>query len=142
MAVWLIWLIISGILIAAEIFTLSFYLLLASFGALSAALLAYFEYSPTHQILAAAIVTFIGWVLVHKFKPENKHPDSRTNPALNMDIGETVKISSAQPDGRLSVILRGARWDAKIEGDVPADTNTIYTIIRIEGSILILQPKA
>ena len=142
MAVWLIWLIVSGILIAAEIFTLSFYLLLAGFGALFAALLAYFEYEPTWQILAAAIVTLIGWFFVHKFKPENQHPDSRENPALNMDIGETVKISSAQPDGRLSVMLRGARWYAKLESDVPPDLNTNYTIVRIEGSILILKPKA
>ncbi len=142
MTPWLLWLLICGLLVIAEIFTLSFYLLLAAIGALVASGLAASGVDMAVQILAAAIITLIGWAWLSKFKPQNAHPDSRTNPALNMDIGATVRLASITPDGRISVLLRGARWDAQMEdGVIPQDLSGDYTIVKIDGSTLILNRK-
>ncbi len=141
MSAWLFWLLVSATLIIAEIFTLSFYLLLAAIGALVAAGLAATGFGNVVQILAAAIVTLIGWFLLRKYKPEKLHPDHRANPNLNMDIGSEVKIASVAPDGTLHVLLRGARWDAKIDDGTAPDTTKIYTISKIDGSTLHLTSK-
>ena len=141
MTAWLFWLLASASLIIAEIFTLSFYLLLAGIGALVASGLAATGFGTATQILSATIVTLTGFFLIHKYKPQHKHPDSRTNPDLNMDIGTTVRILSVAPDGKLSVRLRGARWDAKLDGNGVPDLNADYIISKIDGSTLILQFK-
>lgn len=142
MTAWLLWLLISGSLIIAEIFTLSFYLLLAAIGALVASGLAATGFDTTIQIVVATLVTFGGWVLLNKFKPQNQHPDPRSNPDLNMDIGATVRILSISADGRISVLLRGARWDAKIENGEAPDVTSDYIITKIDGSTLILSKKS
>lgn len=141
MAVWLLWLIISGIFIVAEVFTLTFYLLLAGLGALAASGMAALEFSTTIQIFTATLITIIGWFIVHKYKPQNLHPDSRSNPNLNMDIGTVVKLAAIAADGKISVMLRGARWDAVIEHDATPDITAQYIITKIDGSTLILTPK-
>lgn len=141
MTAWLFWLLISASLIVAEIFTLSFYLLLAGIGALVASGLAATGFNDITQVVVAALVTLVGWFLLQKYKPQNQHPDHRTNPDLNMDIGQTVRLASISSDGKISVILRGARWDAQIDdGSIPDQTKD-YIISKIDGSILILNPK-
>lgn len=142
MTAWLFWLLVSGSLIIAEMFTLSFYLLLAGIGALVACGLAATGFNDVTQVLAAALVTLLGWFMLQKYKPQNAHPDHRTNPDLNMDIGATVRIASVAPDGKLSVMLRGARWDAQIEDGSAPDTTKDYTISKIDGSTLILKQKS
>lgn len=141
MTAWLFWLLISASLIIAEIFTLSFYLLLAGIGALVASGLAATGFNDIVQVLAAALVTLAGWFLLNKYKPEKLHPDHRANPNLNMDIGSEVKIASIDPDGKLHVLLRGARWDAKIDDGTIADNAKTYTISKIDGSTLYLTSK-
>lgn len=142
MTAWLLWLLISGSLIIAEVFTLTFYLLLAGIGALVASGMAASGFSGPVQILTMTAVTLIGCVFVHKLRPQNQHPDHRTNPNLNMDIGTTVHIASVHPDGKFSVMLRGARWDAIVENDAAPSADTAYTITKIDGSTLILTPKS
>lgn len=142
MTTWLLWLLISGSLIIAEIFTLSFYLLLAAIGALVASGLAATGFDTTTQIVIATLVTLAGWIFLNKFKPQNRHPDHRSNPDLNMDIGTTVRILSISADGKISVLLRGARWDARIENNETTDVTATYTITKIDGSTLILTKKS
>jgi len=142
MATWLIWLIVSGIFIVAEVLTLTFYLLLAGIGAVVAAALAYLGAGITAQIIGATLVTVIGWGIIHKYKPQNLHPDPQTNPDMNMDIGAVIRIHSLTPDGKIHVMHRGARWDAKIENNTPADIAKEYVISKIDGSTLIINPKS
>ncbi len=141
MTAWLFWLLISGSLVAAEIFTLSFYLLLAGIGALVASGVAATGYDSAAQLIAATGVTLIGWAALQKYNPKHQHPDSRTNPALNMDIGNTVRINSIDANGKISVILRGANWEARIEDGSEPDTTVGYIITKLDGSILILTKK-
>ena len=142
MATWLIWLVVSGIFIIAEVLTLTFYLLLAGAGALVAALFAWLEMSVPAQIIAATLVTIVGWIIVHKYRPQNAHPDPQTNPALNMDIGTVVRLSEITPEKKLLVNLRGARWEARVENDPSPDMTREYVIKRIDGSTLILTPQS
>ncbi len=138
MSVWLIWIIIAAILAVAEIFTGSFYLILAGMGALGAAALAGMGAPLWAQISAAALVTFIGWALLHKLRPQNKFPFFQSNPALNMDIGASVRISDIAPSGKITVRYRGADWSARMQDGVNAELNKDFTIKQIDGSTLIL----
>jgi membrane protein implicated in regulation of membrane protease activity len=141
MAAWIIWIIMAAILSIAEMITSSFYLLLAAFGALAAALLAYLGFSDVAQILTATLVTLIGWGILYKIRPHASRGDAQSNSDMNMDIGATVKISEIN-DSNLKVNYRGAMWNAELfdASFVPSLTET-YLISRISGSTLILTPK-
>lgn len=141
MAAWIIWIIVAAILSIAEMITSSFYLLLAAFGALAAALLAYLGFSDVAQILTATLVTLIGWCILYKIRPHASRGDAQSSSDMNMDIGATVKISEIN-DTTLKVNYRGAMWTAELfdPAFVPSLTET-YVISRISGSTLILTPK-
>ncbi len=141
MALWLIWVLAASALIIVEVFTVSFYLLLAAIGALVAAFAAYLGFELAFQIFIASIVTLIGWTALHKFRPQVKHPDSRANPDLNMDIGASVRIKGIDANGDLIVSHRGANWAAQIENGEAANLSLDYQIIKIDGAKLILAPK-
>ena len=141
MSTWVVWLIIACLLTIAEMATMSFYLLLAAFGALSASLLAYSGASDVMQILAASLVTLIGWGIFYKFL--SKSPKAHvSNSNMNMDIGEEVKLSEIKDQNDLRVTYRGAVWNAKLaNASSPPSLDKIYIISNISGSTLILSEK-
>ena len=141
MSAWVVWLITAFLLAIAEMATMSFYLLLAAFGALCAALLAYLGASDVAQILTASIVTLLGWGFVYKFL-SNKSQPHQSNTNMNMDIGEDVKISEITNDGNLRVNYRGSVWNAKLSNaTTEASLQKTYIILSITGSTLILSEK-
>jgi membrane protein implicated in regulation of membrane protease activity len=138
MSAWVIWFIIAGGLAVGEILTGTFFLLLASFGALAAAGIAYAGYNGITQIFIGALVTLVGWFVLKKFRPQITHPDAQSNPDMNIDIGATVRIQEIKDDGSLHVNYRGSSWQAAMQDGLTPTLNTDYKIIRIEGSKLIL----
>jgi membrane protein implicated in regulation of membrane protease activity len=141
MSAWVVWLITAFLLAIAEMATMSFYLLLAAFGALCAALLAYLGASDVVQILTASIVTLCGWGIIYKFL-SNKSQPHQSDSNMNMDIGTEVKIAEIATDGNLRVNYRGSMWNAKLaNGSAEATLQKTYIISSITGSTLILSEK-
>ena len=132
------WWIAAGALIAAELATGTFYLLMLAVGAGAGALAAHLALSPTGQVLAAALVggaAVVGW-----HRQRGKAPravPAASNPDVTLDIGQSVQVDAWSPDGRTQVQYRGATWQARFVGSVPAESGR-HVIRAVEGSCLLL----
>jgi len=135
-----LWWLAAGGLVAFELVTGTFYLLMIALGLVAAALTAQFGLALTGQWVVAALTgggSILIWRLVKKSQPAAA--PARANHDVNLDIGETVQVDTFNNDGTCSVFYRGAHWDAAI---VLGETATPgrYTIVEVVGSRLILKP--
>jgi membrane protein implicated in regulation of membrane protease activity len=109
-----LWWLVTGGLVAAELLTGTFYLLMLAIGAAFAALAAHLGWSQTQQIVVAAVVgggAVVAWHL-RQLKRRNQEPPAQANANVYLDIGETVNIEAWHSDGTADVHYRGARWTA------------------------------
>ncbi|WP_428424061.1 NfeD family protein [Methylibium sp.] len=132
------WWIASGALIAAELTTGTFYLLMLALGLGAAALAAHAGLGFSAQLLAAALVgggAVIAWHLRRLRQPPAT--PAGANRDVNLDIGERVHVSEWQTDGSATVHYRGAQWSVRYAGDgAPAPGE--HVIHAIDGSRLLL----
>ena len=131
------WWIICGLLVAAELATGTFYLLMLALGAAAAALAAMFGLELTSQVLAAAIVGGGAVALWHlkRVKAGGAKTPASSNPDVNLDIGQQVQVKHWQTDGSATVRYRGADWSARFAGQGTPEAGK-FTIRAIEGSCL------
>jgi membrane protein implicated in regulation of membrane protease activity len=108
-----IWWLIAGGLVAVELLTGTFYLLMLAIGMAAAAFSAMAGLNATVQILLAAIVGG-GAVIAWHMRQVTRHvePPAQANVNVNLDIGELVHIDHWNADGTADVQYRGARWTA------------------------------
>lgn len=132
------WWIASGALIAIEMATGTFYLLMLALGTAGAAIAAHLSLSPSAQMLTAAIVGGGAVVTWHLLRGRQlPAPPAQANRDVNLDIGEHVQVEQWNPDGTARVQYRGASWSARYQGD-DAPTPGAYVIRELEGSVLLL----
>lgn len=133
-----LWWIAAGVLIAAELATGTFYLLMLAVGAAAGALAAHLGLSPTGQMLTAALVGGAAIVAWHsrRSRAPQAAPASR-NPDVNLDIGQQVQVDAWSADGLAQVHYRGAAWQARFIGSAPAQSGR-HVIRAVEGSCLLL----
>lgn len=109
----ILWWLLTGVIVAIELLTGTFYLLMLAVGAVAAALAAHAGATVTTQLVMAAVIGGGAVALWHwKRTRRNDEPPAQANPNVNLDIGETVQISAWNPDGTASVQYRGAHWTA------------------------------
>ena len=130
------WWIIAGLLVAAELATGTFYLLMLALGAVAAALAALVGFEFSTQIWIGATVGFVA-VAVWHFKRDRRSNalPAQADPNVNMDIGQAVQVDQWQPDGSATVRYRGADWQARFAGDGAPQAGR-FVIRAIEGSCL------
>jgi len=134
-----LWWLAAGALIAVELISGTFYLLMISTGLVAAALAAHAGLDLVWQWVVAAFVGG-GSVLVWRRHKRSQPPvaAANANPDVNMDVGEIVQVETFNPDGSCNVQYRGARWDASLQHGESA-TAGAYTIAEVIGSRLILK---
>jgi len=135
-----LWWIAAGLLVAVELATGTFYLLMLAIGAVAGALAAHLGFGLSGQMLIAAIVgsaVVLALYLVKRPKPGA--PSARTDRSVNLDIGETVQIDAWNPDGTAQVRYRGAQWTARRRGDAPARAGA-HRVVELEGIHLLVEP--
>lgn len=135
-----LWWLAAGGLVAAELVTGTFYLLMIATGLVAAALAAHLGFALTGQWVVAALTgggSILIWRRVKKSQPAAV--PARANQDVNLDIGETVQVDTLNNDGTCSVFYRGARWDAALVAGETALPGR-YTIVEVVGSRLILKP--
>jgi membrane protein implicated in regulation of membrane protease activity len=134
-----IWWVLAGAVIAVELTTGTFYLLMLSMGLVAAAIAAHLGASTTVQLVVAAIVgggSVVAWRGYKQRMPSA--PRASANHDVNMDVGETVHVDAWNPDGTSSVKYRGANWQVSLlAGDTP--TPGLHTIVEVIGSRLIVK---
>ena len=133
------WWVIAGLLVAAELATGTFYLLMLALGAAAGALAAHLGLATGGQIMAAALLgggAVVAWHLRRSRQP--KPLPAGANPDVNLDIGGLVRVDHWQADGTARVQYRGADWNVRYQG---TGTPTVgdYLISALEGSTLLLK---
>lgn len=112
------WWIAAGVLVAVELITGSFYLLMLALGATAGALAAHAGLSITLQTVATALVGGGATALWHLRRSRQPAPPAaEVNRDVHLDIGQTVQVSDWQPDGSAQVAYRGATWSVRWAGD-------------------------
>jgi membrane protein implicated in regulation of membrane protease activity len=133
------WWIVAGVLVAAELASGTFYLLMLALGAVAAALAAHAGVSFNGQLLAAAAVGG-GAVAVWHFLRGRRAAaaPASENRDVNLDIGETVHVPAWNADGTAQVQYRGASWAVRYAGN-DAPVPGTHVIHAIDGNRLLLQ---
>lgn len=133
-----IWWLIAGSLVAVEMLTGTFYLLMLSAGMGAAALAAHLGLGVTTQILVASVVgggAVIAWHM--RQLRRNVEPPAQANANVNLDIGEVVHIERWNPDGTADVQYRGARWTAIHRAGVMPSAGA-YKVAELVGNRLLV----
>ena len=135
-----IWWLAAGAVVATELLTGTFYLLMVAVGLVAAALAAHLGLPIALQIVSAAIVgggAVVAWYLVKKRRPGD--PSARADRSVNLDVGETIMIESWNPDGTTSVKYRGATWTAIHRSGVTPSTG-MHRVSELVGNRLLVDP--
>ena len=134
------WWIATGVLVALELVSGTFYLLMLAIGGVAGALAAHAGASPSSQIVIAAVVggaAVVACYLVRKKRPGD--PSARADRSVNMDVGETILIESWSPDGTTTVKYRGAQWTAIHRPGVTPSTG-MHRVAELVGDRLLVDP--
>lgn len=134
---WMSWLVVAGVLVIAELFTGTFYLLMIAIGLGAGALAAVSGASGPVQTLVAAVVGLAATAVLHRSRfgrPARSEATRDRN--VNLDIGQRVVVPSWQ-NGHARVMYRGALWDVELgPGAIPEAGD--YRIVEVLGNRLIV----
>lgn len=133
-----LWWLIAGAAIVLELVSGTIYLLLLGIGFAAAAVAAHLGAGIAVQIVVAAVVgvgAVAAWYLVRRGR--GAEAPSRSNPNVNLDIGERIHVEAWQPDGTATVRYRGAQWTVVSRGGsttAPGD----HRVVEMVGSRLVV----
>ncbi|MCV2368852.1 NfeD family protein [Roseateles oligotrophus] len=132
------WWVACGILVAVELSTGTFYLLMLALGCAAGAVASHLGLSESRQMLSAAVIGGAAVAACYLLRRNALGASpAGANADANMDIGQTVEVASWEADGSTRVKYRGASWQASYIGSaVPGPTPGPYVIRAIEGSRL------
>ncbi|MGI4843479.1 MAG: NfeD family protein [Janthinobacterium lividum] len=134
---WMGWLVAAGVLVIAELFTGTFYLLMIAIGVGAGALAAVTGASGPMQIMTAAVVGLAATAVLHRSrfgKPAKAEATRDRN--VNLDIGQRVAVPH-WVEGRARVMYRGALWDVELGPGAQPEAGD-YRIVEVRGSRLIV----
>lgn len=132
MSTYIIWWILAFALVALELTTGTFYLLIYGLAAAAAGMAAWLGMGLAAQLIIAAVIGIAGTVALKKWRQV-----SATDADLqDLDIGQIVTMENWR-DGRGQVKYRGALWDAEAcDGSVDS-TRPLY-IRAVRGTVLVV----
>jgi membrane protein implicated in regulation of membrane protease activity len=139
-----VWWLLAGIMVAIELATGTFYLLMIGIGMAAAALAAHLGAPVTGQIVTAAVIGGGAVVLWHwNGAKKPKALQANANPDVHIDIGGEVTVTSWNADGTTRVAYRGSNWTAVLAHKVKPDTQPgtgQYRIKEMSGNRLLIEP--
>ncbi|HKJ10365.1 MAG TPA: NfeD family protein [Gammaproteobacteria bacterium] len=134
-------LVIGGLLVVAEINTLTFYLLAVAIACFAAGTASIYGATLDYTFGILGLVTFIALAVAHWLRLRLRTPDA--DHVSQDDAGHLVTVESITPDC-LRVVYRGSVWSARLADERAADVHQGDTlrIARREGNVLLLEPPA
>ena len=91
------------------------------------------------QILCAALIALLGWLLIRRLQPRRRKSSMQADPAVFFDVGSRVRVEHWQAGGTARVQYRGASWEAVIEhGAAQPPQPGDYVIRALDGNRLVL----
>jgi membrane protein implicated in regulation of membrane protease activity len=136
MSAYWMWWTVAAALIAAELLTGTFYLLVIGIAVACGGIAALLGWGEPYQWLTASVLGVIGVVALERWKRGwGRSPDQ---PAL--DVGQMVRVQKWGPDRTARVMYRGSTWDAELATPDTPQAETMY-IAATRGSVLILSDR-
>jgi membrane protein implicated in regulation of membrane protease activity len=136
------WWVATGVLVAIELATGTFYLLMLAIGTAAAALAAHLGLGTVPQLVTAALVGGGAVAAWHARRARAPAPlPASANRDVNLDIGERVQVEQWNADATARVHYRGAPWSARFGGTGTALPGP-HVIRAIEGNQLVLDRAA
>ena len=136
-AYWMWWL-AAVVLVIAEMFTGTFYLLAIAAGLASAGLAAYVGVAWAGQAAVAALLCTACVAGIFRWK--QPHANSHEQANLAYDIGQEVHIVRWADDRHARVSYRGAEWEAELAKNASPDpARQKWRIREVVGSQLIIE---
>jgi membrane protein implicated in regulation of membrane protease activity len=136
----MLWWLATGGLVAAELATGTFYLLMVALGCAAGALAAHAGLGGTGQVAAAALLGSAftaAWHLKRARSPRSAPAES--NRDVMLDIGQTLRVDAWGDDGTARVPYRGAAWTVRFAGPgTPAPGE--HVIVAVHGNQLRVAP--
>jgi membrane protein implicated in regulation of membrane protease activity len=143
-----LWWVIAGVLVAVELATGTFYLLMLALGCVAGALAAHAGLPESIQVALAAIVGGLcagGWYARRRKALAQAAANpmaAQDDPTLSLDLGQTVHVNTWHSDGTAQVQYRGASWLARLNTPLQPpllpDPGT-YRIRAMQGNQLLLE---
>ncbi len=134
------WWLAAGALVAAELASGTFYLLMVALGAAAGAVSAHLGAGSSAQIVVAAIAgggATAAWHFKRMRSP--RAAPAQSNRDVNLDIGQMLHVPAWDADGSARVPYRGAAWTVRFAGPgtpTPGD----HVIVAVQGSQLQVAP--
>ena len=135
-----LWWVAAGVLIAAELLTGTFYLLMVSTGLAAAGLAAILGAGVIAQLIISALISAGATLAWRTWR--SRHPDrqpANSNRDVHLDLGETVHVENWSTDNTATTHYRGAQWQVALAAGHSA-TSGSQRIVSVEGNRLIVQP--
>lgn len=135
-----LWWIAAGVLVAIEMATGTFYLLMLALGCVAGAVAGHLGLGTVAQVVAAAVLgggATVGWHLQRSRQP--RAAPAASNRDVNLDIGQAVQVPAWSADGTARVHYRGASWSVRLADSGPARPGA-HTIVALQGSELLVAP--
>jgi membrane protein implicated in regulation of membrane protease activity len=137
-----LWWLVAGVLVAAEMLSGTFYLLMLALGCTAAALTAHAGLAASAQFVIAALVgggATAAWHFKRASAPRSQPAES--NRDVSLDIGQTVQVDAWGPGGEARVQYRGAAWAVHYQAPgVP--TPGTHVIVAVRGNRFDVAPAA
>ncbi len=135
------WLVAAGVLVVAELLTLTFYLLIFGVCALAAAAAALFGFALIPTLVVFSVLSACS--VFGKLPQRLGKRLAQTPAVLASDIGATVTVTEVADGGAFRVQYRGAQWPAAV-ADEPSAVVTVgqeLRVVRVEGIRLVCKQK-
>lgn len=131
------WWLITGLLVAVELATTTFYLLMMALGATAGALSAHLGAPLGLQIAAAALVGGGAAAALNVLRRRRRAGMPAADATMNLDVGAQVEVPAWQPGGHARLPYRGSLWSGRYVGSGTPQPG-LHVIRAVEGSVLLL----
>ena len=127
------WWILATLLVGAELLSGTFYLLAVGIAFAFGGVAAWLGAALPMQLLTAGVLAVVGTVIAHRWRRRRG-----AGPQLpGLDVGQSVRVETWQPDGTARVVYRGTRWNGVLATSETPRRHTMY-IVATRGSTLVL----
>jgi membrane protein implicated in regulation of membrane protease activity len=133
-----IWWLVAGALVALELTTGTFYLLMLALGAAAGAVVAHAGAGFTVQVVVAAAVGGLAVVVWNAYRQRQTDLSAARATVQHLDVGETVQVDAWDAQGLAQVKHRGANWTA-VNTPPSKPSPGLHRIQAIQGNRLVLE---
>jgi membrane protein implicated in regulation of membrane protease activity len=135
-----IWWILSAVLVAIELATGTFYLLMLAVGAACGAIAAHLGLGPPMQMAVAAATGVVACLVLNRYV-KSRAPakvDAQADRNVNLDVGERISVTAWSEEKTARAMYRGAEWFVRFEGDGTPQAGE-HRIVALEGNRLVVR---